>query len=267
MSRQIHICVFGSSSPKTKETYIEAAFELGQVIASNNCVAVNGGGKFGVMGAVNRGCRSKNGTIVGVIHEKFVFDMDEDKAITKMVICKGNDLNERKQLLFDHADCIIVAPGGCGTLDEMWDAISCRSLKMKGLTHKPICLLNTDGFYDGSIQQLQRAYDDSLLYRPTDQYFKVVHTPEEAVAWCRAELERISLIAPHVSDKDERLKVRETPIVLDNGQRPVLEKSASLRANEEEGGGGGGGATRSVLLFATGVAIGAALPWLISKQR
>ena len=113
------ITVFGSSSPRTAKKYLDAALELGKCIAKNNCICVNGGGKFGVMGYLNEGCRQNKGYVIGVIHEKFVVEQ-EDQALSQLLVCQGNDLNERKQLLFDYGDCLIVAPGGVGTLDEMW---------------------------------------------------------------------------------------------------------------------------------------------------
>ncbi len=60
------------------------------------------------MGAVSRGVRSVNGKVIGVIHETFVVDNQEDSDIIDMIVSKGPDLNERKQLLMDNGDAIIV---------------------------------------------------------------------------------------------------------------------------------------------------------------
>ena len=79
------VCVFGSSSQKTKSLFIDSAFNLGEIIATSNCICVNGGGIFGVMGALNRGCKSKNGVVLGIIHEMFCSG-SQDKD---MIICKG----------------------------------------------------------------------------------------------------------------------------------------------------------------------------------
>ena len=145
------------------------------MLAERDMVAVNGGGKCGVMGGVNRGARSKNGKIVGVIHEKFCVDWDEDKLITDMIKVKGNsphifviisrsltsfyegdDLGERKQLLLDNADCLIVLPGGVGTFDEFWDSVCGKSLSMKGIYH--FCPLLT-------YHSLTRPLTHSLIHR------------------------------------------------------------------------------------------------------
>lgn len=178
-------CVFGSSSKKTPQKYIDVAYRLGQVIGENGDICVNGAGRFGAMGAASSGCRSKNGKVIGIIHESFVVDNEEDSLIDDLIISRGPDLSERKQLLIDNGDAIIVLPGGVGTFDEMWDAICSKSLSMKNLKNKPISILNADGFYDGSIAQLKRAFEDELLYGDMNSYFHVATTPEEAVSYCK----------------------------------------------------------------------------------
>lgn len=75
-------------------------------------------------------------------------------------------------------------PGGVGTFDELWEAICAKSLSMKGLSNKPICLVNTNGFYDGFIMQMQRASEDKLLYNKVEEYFHVSNTPQDALEWC-----------------------------------------------------------------------------------
>jgi uncharacterized protein (TIGR00730 family) len=169
---------------------------------------VNGGGKFGVMGALNEGCRQNKGQIIGVIHEKFVFDSEEDEAVTKLIACTGNDLNERKKQLFNNGDCIVVAPGGVGTLDEMWDSVCGKSLKMNGLAHKPICVLNIDGFFNGSIAQLQQAYKDQLLYSEPEAYFHVAESAAEALDWCIQEVSH-QRSHPEDSNDEEQHRIKE----------------------------------------------------------
>ena len=138
----LRVCVFGSSSPKTPKKYRDEAYILGQLLAERGHVCVNGGGGQGVMGATNDGCRAGGGQIVGIIHEKFCVDNDEDRKISNMIRAGGDNLDERKQLLMDHSDCFLVLPGGTGTFDELWDVVSHRSLGMKGLKGKPVVLVN-----------------------------------------------------------------------------------------------------------------------------
>ena len=106
---QLKICVYGSSSKTTPKLYLDHAYRLGEIIAEKNYICVNGGGKFGCMGALSEGCHSKKGKVIGVIHEKWIVDGEEHKLVD-MVVCSGEDLSERKQLLLDHGDCVIVLP-------------------------------------------------------------------------------------------------------------------------------------------------------------
>ena len=157
------------------------------------------------MGAVNKGARAYNGEIIGVIHKQFCVDTDEDKLITNMIRTDGNGLDERKQLLLDNSDCIIIMPGGCGTFDEFWDAISSKSLGMKNLNNKPICVVNVEGFYDGFIQQLKAASLSGLLYAPPENYFKVFTDPKDALDYCQMECSKVNQVN---NIDDNRIKVR-----------------------------------------------------------
>ena len=179
----MRICVFGSSSRRTPEAYLKVAEELGSLIASKGYLCVNGGGAFGCMGALNKGAHAKDGRVLGVIHDMFVVE-EEDMNIKNMLVSKGDTLSERKQLLVNNCDCIIVLPGGVGTLDELWESTCNRSLKLGGMDNIPICILNLDKYFDGSLAQLDRAYKDSLLYNTPDQYFHVETTAEGALGWC-----------------------------------------------------------------------------------
>jgi uncharacterized protein (TIGR00730 family) len=141
------------------------------------------------MGSLNDGCFDHGGVVKGVIHQKFVVDSHEHSRITDMLVSRGEDLSERKNLLLSNGDCLIALPGGVGTFDEIWDAVSHRSLGMKELHGKPICLLSIDGFYDGFMTQIRRAHSDGVLYFDADEYFHVESDPAKALEWCVKELE------------------------------------------------------------------------------
>lgn len=180
-------CVFGSSLHSTNPILLKECFKLGELLAAKDILCVNGGGMYGAMGALNEGCKQAGGRIKGIIHRKFCVDFKEHPLIEDLTIVDGNDLTERKQALFDNGDFLLVLPGGTGTFDELWEAISCRSLRMKGLGHKPICLVNVDGFYDGFVQQMTRASKDGVLYQPLEFYFHSAPTAAEALDWCVRE--------------------------------------------------------------------------------
>eukprot|EP01041_Mallomonas_annulata_P009008 gene9008-18648_t len=188
----VQICVFASSSTRTPKHYLDASRKLGELIAKGGHVCVNGGGKFGSMGALNEGSKKHGGENLGVIHESFVLDGAEDTSMTNMIVLSGNDLSERKFALMSNCDAIIVLPGGVGTFDELWDAVSQKSLSMNGLENKPLCVLNYQGYYDGSLIQLRRAYEDGLLYNDVSAYFRVEETVEGALQWCLDEIQTLT---------------------------------------------------------------------------
>ena len=176
--------VFASASGRTPQSFLDAAADLGRALAAAGVVCVHGGGKQGCMGALHRATKAAGGVVHCVIHETFV---DEELALgaDELIITRGDDLSERKRLLFERGQCLISLPGGVGTIDELFDAIAGVHV---GLSTLPICLVNTDGYYDGVIAQLERAQTDQLLRKPWRELCTVVATPEEALQWFLANV-------------------------------------------------------------------------------
>lgn len=71
MTEKLKICVYCSSSPTTKEKYLEVAYNLGQLIAKSGHITLTGAGINGCMGYVNKGARENGGEIIGVTHQLF----------------------------------------------------------------------------------------------------------------------------------------------------------------------------------------------------
>lgn len=181
----LSICVFGSSSDKTPSSFLKAGYELGTLLAKNKYPCVNGGGKFGVMGAVNRGIIDNNGVSIGVIHSKWVVDIDEmQDGMTKMIVVEGNNLVERKRLLFENSDAFITLPGGAGTFDELFEFICEKQL---GFHNKPVVIVNIDNYYDGIIAQLNEAKRHNLLHSNVENMVYVCSNIEDALEYCQKE--------------------------------------------------------------------------------
>ena len=174
--RPINICVYGSSSRLTPASYLATAEELATELARRGHTCINGAGAHGVMGALNRAGRAAGGKVVGVCHEMFV-----DGEITQLfedfelVAVGGDGLEERKRTLAERSDCFIALPGGPGTWDELWEVACARQLGV-GLSG-PVCIVNTDGYYDGFVQQVKRAHADKLLHKPHDEFLHVRLAP------------------------------------------------------------------------------------------
>ena len=105
------VVVYASASRDTPEKYLKVAQELGAGLARINACAINGGGKYGCMGALNQSVKKNNGTTLGVIHQQWV-DGEADEDLDHMIIVGGDDLGERKRGLLAEADCIVALPGG-----------------------------------------------------------------------------------------------------------------------------------------------------------
>lgn len=108
------VCVFASSSSLTPAKYLEISRELGEALAKGDHLCINGGGKNGCMGALNYACRKHGGKIKTVIHHMWVVDKMEFSDVDELVVAQGDNLQERKRLLWETCDCVVVLPGGTG---------------------------------------------------------------------------------------------------------------------------------------------------------
>ncbi len=136
----------GSATPQDKR-YIDIARETGKMLASQGIGVVYGGGKVGLMGAVADGALSKGGEVIGVIPTAL---MDRELAHQGLTNLRVVDtMHQRKAAFTDLSDGFITLPGGVGTMDELWEAVSWAQL---GYHAKPVGLLNAFGYYDGLLQ-------------------------------------------------------------------------------------------------------------------
>jgi len=178
----LNVCVYASASSRTSERFMQEGRRLGRLIAERGHTLINGGGKIGGMGALNDGCHAAGGRVVCVIHEMFVVDGVEFSEADEMVVAGGDDLGERKRLLAERCDAIVVMPGGVGTLDEAWDAMALSQLGMAN--KRPVVLCNVDGYYDATLAQLQRAHAEGLTSKPPAAIVHSVGDVEAALDWC-----------------------------------------------------------------------------------
>ena len=136
-------------------------------------------------GACNAGSLSVEGGVVeGVIHKLWMHNGEKDEmqqGMTVLHVADGPTLTERKKLLCKTSDAFLVLPGGPGTYDELWEVISEFQLELpKGKCPRPVCLVNVEGYYDPTIMQLQKCYDDGMLYKEVSEV--IHHEPNAASA-------------------------------------------------------------------------------------
>jgi uncharacterized protein (TIGR00730 family) len=178
----MNVCIFCSAND-LHEKYTQPAIELATKLAAAGHTLVWGGSDYGLMKVVADAVQKGGGRLVGISMEQF--KLRARKNADEIVITRN--LSERKAMLLERADVIVMLVGGLGTLDETTEALE---LKKQGGHNKPIIILNTDGFYDGLQLQLQRIADegflpvqeqDGIAIRPLIQLVQFASTPEAAL--------------------------------------------------------------------------------------
>ena len=170
------ICVYCASSTKVNQRYYDAAVELGELMAQKGVCLVNGAGTMGLMRACADAVLNSGGEAVGVIPQFMVDRNWHYEDMTELIITK--DIHERKRKLAKMADALIALPGGCGTFEELLEAITWKQL---GIINKPIVILNTDGYYTPLIEMLEKAVREHFMREEHLRLWTVASTPEEAL--------------------------------------------------------------------------------------
>ncbi|MFF9410079.1 TIGR00730 family Rossman fold protein [Streptomyces anandii] len=171
----MNICVFLSAAD-LDDRYTRPARDFARMLGKAGHTLVWGGSDSGLMKVVADGVQEAGGRLVGVS-----VDFLSSKArpgADEMVIAR--DLAERKRLLLEKADAVVIMVGGTGTLDEATEILE---LKKHGRTLKPVVLLNTAGFYDGLEQQFRRMEEEGFLPRPLSELMYFANEPAAALAY------------------------------------------------------------------------------------
>lgn len=132
----------GSASPADPR-YLELARTVGASLAGRGIGVVYGGGRLGLMGALASGALDAGGEVIGVIPEALEKAEVANNDCTQLHVVK--DMHERKAMFTSLSDGFLTIPGGVGTMDELWEAVSWAQL---GYHAKPVGLLNALGFFD-----------------------------------------------------------------------------------------------------------------------
>lgn len=172
-----NVCVYCASSTQIKESYFEAADRLGKILASNNLTLLYGGGHRGLMGKIADSVLESGGLVTGIIPE-FMCEVEwNHKGLTELILV--GTMHERKEMLLRMADAVVALPGGCGTFEELLEAITWKKL---GLYTKPIVIVNTDGYYDPLIEMLNRSVEENFMGEDHKRMWVVVDRPEEVLS-------------------------------------------------------------------------------------
>ena len=136
------VCVFCGASAGGRPAYAEAARAFGALLAERGIGLVTGGGSVGLMGVVADAVLDAGGEALGVIPRRLVDRELGHHGLTALHVVES--MHERKALMHELSDAFVALPGGYGTLDELFEAITWRQLGIHG---KPVGVLDVEGYF------------------------------------------------------------------------------------------------------------------------
>jgi len=187
------LCVYCGSSSQVSQKHLSAARELGALAAGAGVEIVYGGGRVGLMGALADGALDAGGRVVAIIPQLLEKLEVGHRGSTEYHVV--GSMHERKQMMAERSDAFCALPGGLGTLDETFEIVTWRQLK---LHDKPVILLNLEGFWDPLLRLVEHQTAEGYL-RGSEGLFHVVERVEEVLT-VAAEAPR-----PSLPDKIERM--------------------------------------------------------------
>jgi len=183
------VTVYAASSQALDPAYIKAAERLGRVLAEAGLRVVYGGGSTGLMGAMADGALAAGGEVHGIIPEFLNRVERGHQKLHRLEVVA--DMRVRKARMLEECDAVVALPGGCGTFEELFEAMT---LKRLGQFLGPIVLVNTAGYYDRLLSFLGHSVDERFMNRThldmwhtVDEADQVVPALREAVSWSAHE--------------------------------------------------------------------------------
>jgi len=167
--RPFSVCVYCGSRDGVDPAYAQAAEQTGTMLANNNWRLVYGAGDVGLMGRVARAAQDADGETFGVIPEHLVKWEVGKTDLTSFIITET--MHERKKVMLMNADAVIVLPGGAGSLDEMFEALTWRQLD---LHNKPVFVVNTNGYWDPMLHMVDHVIAQGFADTSLKDYMSVV---------------------------------------------------------------------------------------------
>lgn len=182
------VTVYASSSAALRTAYYNAARRTGEILASAGKSIIYGAGGGGLMGSVADGALSKDGKVYGVV-PGFLQDLElTHRGLTDLKIV--DDMRTRKHLMLEGSDAVVTLPGGSGTYEELFEALTMKRL---GQWVGPVIIVNTDGFYDGLLKFMRHSVDERFMGRNHLNMWTVVDEPEQIID---------AIVSSHAWDQD-----------------------------------------------------------------
>jgi len=167
------LCVFCGSSFGHDKKWREAARRLGTGLAAAGITLVYGGSRSGLMGQVAEAALEAGGRVEGVIPHFFLPNEDPFAEVSELTVVE--DMHTRKKLMFDKSDAICVLPGGLGTLDETFEILTWKQIK---LHDKPVLLVDMDGYWSHFLTLVDAIVAQGFAKPGVKEFYEVVPSVE-----------------------------------------------------------------------------------------
>ena len=176
----MQVCVYCASSAKIDSAYFEATEALAKSLVANDCQVVFGGGSSGLMGKLADTVLENGGRIRGIMPQ-FMNEVEwGHKGVSDFIYT--HTMHERKAKFLEGTDAIIALPGGPGTFEELFEAITLRKL---GQISTPIVVLNTNGYFNLFADLMQQAVTEKFMTDDGESVWKMVNEPEDVITCIR----------------------------------------------------------------------------------
>lgn len=194
MTKIKSLCVYCGSSDAGPASHRTAAAALGRQLAETGIELVFGGGRVGLMGIIADASLRASGRVVGIIPEHLVRAEVGHAKVSELLIVET--MHERKEAMFRRADAFAMLPGGPGTLDETFEILTWKQLR---LHDKPIIIVNLDGYWQPFLDLIETAIANRYAKPEFRNLYQVVDRVDEVLPALAAAP------APQLADQPDRL--------------------------------------------------------------
>ena len=153
-----YICVYLAGNTGGNERIVEETRTLGRLMAARDIGLIYGGARIGLMGVLADAVLAHGGVVTGVIPRHLQYQEVAHEGLTRLLVV--DTMHERKHRMQQLADACIAMPGGFGTIEEIFEALTWAQLEV---LDKPCVFLNVDGYYDDLFKFLDHAAATGLL--------------------------------------------------------------------------------------------------------
>jgi uncharacterized protein (TIGR00730 family) len=172
----MQVCVYCASSARIHEDYFKATDMLARCFADANIHVVFGGGSSGLMGQLADSMLASGGQIKGIMPQ-FMNEVEwGHRGVSDFVYTQT--MHERKAKFLEGTDALVALPGGSGTYEELFEAITLKKLAQ---FTKPIILLNTRNYFDPFVSLMEHAVSEGFMHNDQAEIWQIVQEPTEVV--------------------------------------------------------------------------------------